>query len=721
MRIFKNLLFIILLFLSKPILAQQIIPINDILDKGDFGKDVYVFQDSSSKLSFEQIRKNPSLFKPNTPQVTNFGISQNTNWIRFELFNNSDFNEVVLNLPNPIIDKVAFYFVRADGTIDSIRHDNFTPITNRQFNHQFYLHALPLKKQESVICYLKLNSNQQILAPVTLHSPKKVLSLISSSDTQTGIYLGIMIVMLLYNLFVYLSVRDKDYIVYCHYIFWVTITQATLLGFSHRFIWGNNIWLSQHMMTLCGAMSGIATILFAQVFLRTKYFTPKLNFALNLSIVAYVISIGLLIANFRMEAYQMVNFIAVIGSILVIAVAWIIYRKKYKPARYFLIGWSIFFASVIIFVFKDYNIIPYNSFTIHSIEIGSALEAIFLSFALAGKINILKKEKELSQAEALTIAKENERIIREQNQILEAKVKERTIELIASNTELSQTLVDLKEAESQLVEAEKMASLGQLTAGIAHEINNPINFVTSNVNPLKRDIDILLQTIDTIETVALSTGSESDKKQQIDDFKEEIDFDYLKMEIGHLIKGIHEGASRTAEIVKGLRIFSRLDEDDLKKANINEGIDSTIVILNNLLNNKIELHKAYGQIPQIDCYPGKLNQVFLNIISNAIHAIKKRYGDEPGGEISITTENNEKNVIIKIADNGTGMDEMTRKKVFEPFFTTKDVGEGTGLGMSIVYNTIRKHQGEISINTTLGVGTEFIIELPLLMAAVEFN
>ena len=701
--------------------AQEVIPVTEVLDGDYIGNEVYVFQDSSAALSFNQVRSKPELFKPNDLKVLNLGISESTSWIKFELFNNAVPEEFALNLSNPIIDQVVLYIIRSNGAVDSIYSDKFTPLSNRQFNHQFYLYRINLKNGETVTCYLKLNSSQQILAPIKLNSPERTLSIISSSDTQAGIYLGIMIVMLLYNLFVYISVRDKDYLVYCHYIFWVALTQATLLGFSHRFLWGNNVWLSQHMMTFCGAMSGIATIRFAQVFLKTSKFAPRLNIALHIANIVYLISIVLLVADSRMMAYQMVNGIAVTGSLIVISAAWTVYRKKYKPASYFLIGWSIFFASVIIFVFKDYNILPYNTFTIHAIEIGSALEAVFLSFALAGKINILKKEKEISQAEALTIAKENERIIREQNQILEARVNERTLELSASNAELNQTLVDLKEAESQLVEAEKMASLGQLTAGIAHEINNPINFVTSNVNPLKRDIDILLQTIETFEEVSQSDSPTSEKQQRIDDFKEEIDFDYLKMEIGHLLKGIHEGASRTAEIVKGLRIFSRLDEDDLKLANINEGLDSTLVIVNNLLNNKIELQKSYNPIPMIECYPGKLNQVFLNIISNAIHAVNKKFDGAPGGKLIISTDNNEDKVFIKIADNGTGMDEVTRKKVFEPFFTTKDVGEGTGLGMSIAYNTIRKHQGDIIINTTPGSGTEFIIELPIIMAAVEIN
>jgi signal transduction histidine kinase len=225
---------------------------------------------------------------------------------------------------------------------------------------------------------------------------------------------------------------------------------------------------------------------------------------------------------------------------------------------------------------------------------------------------------------------------------------------------------------------------------------------------------MLFDVMNEIEEVGLSPMSLDEKNQKIEEIKEDIDFDYLKIEISHLLKGINEGANRTAEIVKGLRIFSRVDENDLKKANINEGLDSTMVLVNNLLNNRIELIKDYGDIPPIECYPGKLNQVFLNIITNAIQAINQRHGEASSGVLKIHTGRNENSIFVKVEDNGTGMDENTKKKVFEPFFTTKEVGEGTGLGMSIAYNIIKKHNGQIHINSTPGAGTEFILDLPII-------
>lgn len=228
---------------------------------------------------------------------------------------------------------------------------------------------------------------------------------------------------------------------------------------------------------------------------------------------------------------------------------------------------------------------------------------------------------------------------------------------------------------------------------------------------------MILDAMATIENVGQSDATLAEKKKQIEDYKEEVDFDYLVVEIRHLIKGIYEGASRTAEIVKGLKIFSRLDEDDLKRTDINEGLESTMVIANNLLNNRIKVIKEYGELPMVECYAGKLNQVFLNIISNAIHAIQKQFGDKEGGEIKISTETDLENVIIKIIDNGSGMSEQTMKKIFEPFFTTKEVGEGTGLGMSIAYNTIKKHNGQILVRSEIGKGTEFALKIPIVFEA----
>jgi len=544
-----------------------------------------------------------------------------------------------------------------------------------------------------------------MVLPLVVGTSAHVFQSISVKNLLWGIFIGIIIVMVAYKFFIYLFTRDRSYIYYVLYVSFIGLTQTTLSGYTYHFLFPGTPLLFQKSIIIFPALAGISAMLFVRVFLETKHRTPILHKIFTIAIILYSSAIVFRLAGIDQVSYRMIDISAIFTTILIYAVAVKISLQGDKHARYFLIAWTIFFAGILMFTLRNLGVLPYNDFTNYTMELGIAIEVTLLSIALADRINVLKKEKELSQAEALRIAHENERIIREQNTLLEVRVKERTLEL---NTALE----DLKQAQSQLIEQEKMASLGQLTAGIAHEINNPINFVTSNVSPLRRDVDMIFNAIDFMESVALSDASADDKRSQLDEYKEEQELDYLQTEIRHLLNGIYNGASRTAEIVKGLRIFSRLDEDDLKRADLNEGIDSSMIILNNQLGN-IQVIKEYGDLPLVECYPGKLNQVFLNILSNGIYAVHKQFGSKSGGEIRITTGANHENVEIRFKDNGIGIAEENQKKIFDPFFTTKDVGEGTGLGMSIAYNTIKRHNGSIRINSSPGNGAEFIITLPV--------
>lgn len=274
------------------------------------------------------------------------------------------------------------------------------------------------------------------------------------------------------------------------------------------------------------------------------------------------------------------------------------------------------------------------------------------------------------------------------------------------NRELNKLLTDLREAQQQLVMAEKMASLGQLTAGVAHEINNPINFVSANIKPLKEDLADIAECINRYESVVRENKLE-DLFSGVQQFKNNTDIAFSMKEIQDLLRGIEEGANRTSEIVKGLRNFSRLDQNVIKKANLNEGIESTLTLLHSVYKDRIEIIKDYGDIPEVECLPGQINQVLMNILSNAIQAIAEE------GEIFIKTREEESAVKISIRDTGGGMSDETKQKIFDPFFTTKEVGKGTGLGLSISYGIIEKHQGKIEVNSVLGKGTEFIITLPV--------
>ena len=278
-----------------------------------------------------------------------------------------------------------------------------------------------------------------------------------------------------------------------------------------------------------------------------------------------------------------------------------------------------------------------------------------------------------------------------------------------SKEELSNALTSLKGAQSQLVHSEKMASLGQLTAGIAHEINNPINFISSGMVSLKMSIEAMREISE--EYTRLDDGDDSeDVLESVKELKEEHEYDEIVDELDDLINDINYGVSRTIEIVKGLRVFSRLDEEEAKNANVNENIDATLTLLRNKTKGKIEITKHYDEsMNDIECYPGQLNQVFMNILNNAVQAMPE---DRKDAEITIYTEEADKEVMIRIKDNGIGIPDEIKNRIWEPFFTTKEVGVGTGLGMSITYGIIEKHGGKIDLASEVGKGTEFAITLP---------
>jgi len=272
--------------------------------------------------------------------------------------------------------------------------------------------------------------------------------------------------------------------------------------------------------------------------------------------------------------------------------------------------------------------------------------------------------------------------------------------------ELELTVKNLKLAQSQLVQSEKMASVGVLTAGIAHELNNPINFMSGNVFPLKEDLDEVISVLKKYEK-AIESNQLNEFFVEINEMKKEMDFSYLIQEIYSLLKGIEEGANRSSEIIKGLRSFSRLDDEACQFYDIHEGIDSSLLLLQNKIrHSNISIEKDYGDFEGLECYPSKFNQVMMNILTNSIQAM------EDGGELFIQTVSSAIGVKIIIKDSGLGMTPEVKRQIFDPFYTTKEVGKGTGLGLSISYGIIERHNGNIDVISEPGKGTEFIISLP---------
>lgn len=300
--------------------------------------------------------------------------------------------------------------------------------------------------------------------------------------------------------------------------------------------------------------------------------------------------------------------------------------------------------------------------------------------------------------------------LKQLNTELEQRVQRRTQQIEEKNKKLEKTLDTLAKARDQLVQSEKMASIGQLAAGVAHEINNPIGFVSSNIGTLHDYIGSYTQLIERYENLIKTLDPNTEQKkiiQGIQKYKKDEDIEFLNEDVNELIKDSLDGIGRVTTIVKSLKTFSHVDQEEFSEADINQCLESTLKIVNNEIKYNCKVVTDLGKLPPLKCNPGQLNQVFMNLIVNASHAI------ETQGTITITSKATDKAIVISIADTGKGIPKKNLDKLFDPFFTTKPVGKGTGLGLSISHGIIKDHNGTIEIDSIVGKGTTFTITLPI--------
>jgi two-component system NtrC family sensor kinase len=707
-------LFLLFLCLSYSFLVKAI-PYQEKDSVVNITRHSLVLTEFPDSASIEWVIQAKDKFKPLNAPFINFAEVSKPVWLKAAPIKLSSFSNASIMIDQARMKTSDIYFVKDSIVIYKIPGKPYATIADLEFPGNIKSHLLPrsvIAQQPDI--FLKLYSDEIVIAPVFV-APKYFFdNIFAQRDIFFGMYTGVMIIMFTYNLFLFFSVKDSSYLNYIFCIFFTWATQTALQGYFTKYFLLNEGWLNNISVCLFANLGLVASIMFTQSFLNTKVNAPKNHKIINILLGLSILNTLLLLVGFKQFSFIAMQILILAGSIIGTYTAYqSFFHKKFKPAGYYLASWSFLFFGMLIFILKDYEILPYNTYTMYAVQFTSVIEVMLLSFALADRINFFKKENELAQERALLISKENEQLILQQNIELEKKVNERTEALQETNSNLNNALSNLKAAQSQLVDAEKMAALGQLTAGIAHEINNPINFVTSNIKPLQLDIADLKEIITKYENLDFSAPDIEDQIKEIDAFKKQIDLEFINDEIESLLTGITDGAKRTAEIIRSLRNFSRLDEDDLKPVDINEGLQSTVVLVKNTMPDNLKLVKNFGNLPKVECLPGKINQVFMNLISNAIQAIKSNGMDREEELLTITTYYENDNVIISIKDTGSGMTDEVKHKIFEPFFTTKEVGEGTGLGLSIVFSIIEKHKGHIDVLSKLNEGTEFIITLPV--------
>lgn len=374
--------------------ASPVINFSEVDKVHRIGKEVLLFEDTSNKLTINDVLKSDA-FKPAALDVPNLGVTSSAFWIKFTVNNTTHSNNVLLEFDQPTVDEVDFYIVNSDGSIQEQKGGEVLPYDYRKYKNQNHVFDLDVPSGQTREFYMRIKSGEQLMFPAYIGTPKQVLESLMHRDLIYGLFYGVMLVMLLYNLFIYFSVRDKGYLYYVVYILTLTLSQASLQGYAFRFIWPQSSWMAINSVYLFPSIAGLAAMVFSKEFLQSREYAPKLTKGLNILITVFVVAILLVFLKLNKLSFSIMQLNTAIGSLYVLYLSGVVAKRGYKPAIFFLIAWSILLLGAIVFVLKDFGAVPYNNFTSSILAAGSAIEVILLSFALADKINILRKEEKL--------------------------------------------------------------------------------------------------------------------------------------------------------------------------------------------------------------------------------------------------------------------------------------------------------------------------------------
>ena len=675
---------------------------------------IEVYKDSTNSLTLEEISTNyldKFIASPNYKD----GFKKNSDyWLKFQIKNISDKSgEWVLVFRDiPFLD---IFIIDKSGRIKKIRAGTLVPASEKQMNSGIL---------ETVVFILQSNETKNIYVKFQYLYNTRAINAISISDTKSyikqtttdnllqGIFQGLLWLMLLYNLFLFISTREKSYLYYVIYVLSFALLMLHAFQYLQDFIFPEHPQISSYFgMSVFVAF--IFYFLLLREFIDSRNKHPRIDKSLKIiiSIDSIVTALVFIFQFIYIESFAIVGMEFVfLNAIILLVYVVIIFRIADKISKIFAIG-TLFLVLCISLAIIGTYLGGDSDKLIIIFQVGIVGQGFIFSSGLSNKYKVSEQQKQKAQEGLIIQLEENQHLQTKVNRELEQEVRKRTEEINLQKEELYSTLEYLKQTQSQLVQTEKMAGIGQLTAGIAHEINNPINYVTTSSNALKNDLKDYHKILDLYAEISKENVEE--KLSKIAQLKEDIEFVVITAETENLLKNIKIGGEKVAEIVKSLRTFSRLDENALKKVNLHENIDATLTILNSSIGTNIEIEKQYGDNLEIECFPGKLNQVFLNILNNAIDATKT------GGKITVQTQQVSKSCRISISDTGKGIPEEIQNRIFEPFFTTKDVGKGKGLGLFTAHTIVKEHHGTIEVESGTDKGTTFTIILPVVHSINE--
>ena len=666
----------------------------------NIGQQVSFLEDPAGKLAIEQV-SSPAFsgrFTKSKKIILNFGFTESVYWIKFSV-HPSYTEPLLLEVAQARLPSVSLFSKNLTGRWKSYEAGYTIPLEDKPIKHHFQLFPL---YQNNTDYFLRIRYSGAPI-PLTIwkesvYEQKKLIQLITY-----GIYLGIMTFVILNNLFLFISLRRFTYLYYT----FLVLLYASFSALNDGYILYLNPTINLTPLYILNPIIAQPTgLLYSIFFLNIRKYAPGFyRFALLMAVyfTSYIIWYRFLPT---MTVFQISQIHALLGIFLMTFLGIKVGVNGNKLGYYFATAYCILFVFALIEIVYIATGSPSYSSEISYISTGLIIEVFILSYALSKRFEWEQKDTEKSKTEAqqllLEKTQENEQLLLSQNETLEREVAERTNAIVQKSSELQQSLDTLKATQNQLIQKEKMASLGELTAGIAHEIQNPLNFVNNFAEvsaELAQELEESLQAGDAASVASLSAD--------------------LRQNMHHIARN----GQRASAIVRSMLEHSRSGTDERQPTDLNALAEEYLKLAYHGMRAKDSTFNVQlvtdldPELGKIELSTQEIGRVLLNLYNNAFYAVRQKQAQQSNGykpTVSVRTHRQANTVELRVKDNGTGIPESVKQKIFQPFFTTKPAGEGTGLGLSLSYDIVTKgYGGEMTVVSQEGEGTAFVVQLPL--------
>lgn len=614
-------------------------------------------------------------FIPNTHKIPNFGVAQSSIWLKFSVKNQLD-TSPYLEIDNPALDTIEYYLINKENIlVHQSKTGNHLKIDKRNIRSGDLMLDLNLKDNDIYTCYLKINSkSSSMLVPLSIASLKIFLEVKHSESVWQGIYFGLILFLVIYNFFLFTSLKDSTYIYFALFITSMGLLFALFKGLGMQYIW-NEFPMTNQFTPLIGAAAGIFMILFSSKFLDSKVKTPKLHKLLTLIIGIYCTIMVLNLLNFQYLSTNLVILNSTLGLFFLMFIAVKAWKDGYEPAKFYLLSWSFYVVGVFISFLRDNNFVEVNTIIGNILQITSIMSILFMSFALSKKINIYIAKRDEAQKQALATAIENEKLISNQNQLLEASVHQRTIDL-------EQTIITLRKQHQDLKEANRFKD--KVFSIISHDLKSPISTLAGMLGLMK------LKSIDELE------------RGQIVD-KLEITLKSTKNLLDNILAWANKNNKHSK---KSVEIELHVVVEEIRELFQYPAMDKGISLKNTIEPNFF-----------INVNKDMLQLVLRNLVSNAVKFTPKK------GAVTISMKEEYQDLLIEVKDNGMGMSNDIKTNLFKSNQHTSTRGteneKGTGLGLLLCKEFVDKFNGELNVTSEPGKGSTFTIALKNVIPVVE--